>query len=467
MIKRTLVLLFFTSISIFTLKAQDSTAITQTYSLAEIQDFAVTNSFQVKNTELDIKIAQSKKWETTAIGLPQISGTLEYQNFPDIPTQLMPDFISPAVIGVNTSVFGLTPVAPLPEGGSFPVQFGSKHNASWGLTAQQIIFNGEYIVGLKAAKIYLNLSEKNHEKTKNEIKELVTKTYYLILISQESINILDSVNVTLESLISESQKLYESGFLEQTDVQQLILNQKNTENSLISFKNQKEVLIRLLKYQAGIDFMQEISLTDNLSIITSTFDKIDVLATDFDINSNVSYKLMLVQENLSQLNYEREQTTVLPSVAAYYSYNKKAMRDSFDVFTEDAEWYPTGVWGIKVNIPIFASGSRHSKIKQRRYEYDQTHNQRLQIEQGLNLEVNQAKSDYLTALNTFRNQLETKDLSQMIYQNTLIKYKNGTESSLMLTQAQNQYFMSLTQYYQSLGNLIDIRVKLLNLLNLL
>lgn len=448
-------------------KTQDTVSTAQKYSLSEIQEFALENNYQVKNTMLDIKIAKNKKWETTAIGLPQINGSLEYQNFPDIPTQLMPDFISPVIIGVNTSIFGLTPVASLPESGSFPVQFGSKHNASWGLSVQQLIFSGEYIVGLKAAKIYLDLSEKASQKTKKDIKEQVTKTYYLLLITQESIKILDSINSSLDDLVLETQKIQEGGFIEETDLEQLRLNLKNTENSLISFKNQEDVLLRLLKYQAGIDFMTDIELSDSLYSMTSTFNKIDVLALDFDINSNADYKLMTVQENLSELNYQREQTSVLPSVAAYYSYSKKAMRDSFDIFTEEAEWYPTGVWGVKVNIPIFSSGSRYSKIKQRQLEYEKVQNQRFQIEQALNLEVKQSKSDYITALNTYRNKVETKNLSKKIYENTLIKYKNGTESSLGLTQAQNQYFMSLTDYYRTLGNLIDIRIKLLSLLNLL
>ena len=136
------------------------------------------------------------------------------------------------------------------------------------------------------------------------------------------------------------------------------------------------------------------------------------------------------------------------------------MSDSFDVFTPDAEWNPTSVWGIKLSVPIFSSGKRMAKVKQRRLELEQTRNAKLKTEQGLYLKEAQTKSEYLSASLDLRNQMESRKLSQKIYENTLKKYRAGTESSLMLTQTQNQYFTSLTNYYKSLSSLIDLHIKL-------
>ena len=135
------VIFFSLIVSTFAITAQTDSI--YSFSINEAIEFAMDNNINVKNSEFEIRKAKWKVWETTAIGLPHVSGSIEYQNFPDIPTQLMPNFITPAVVGTNMQYFGLTPVQPIPEdNGTMPVQFGSQHNANWGLSVSQLIFSG-------------------------------------------------------------------------------------------------------------------------------------------------------------------------------------------------------------------------------------------------------------------------------------------------------------------------------------
>ena len=439
----------------------------QSYTLQNLKDYAIEHSYEIRNSDLEIKKAKAKKWETTAIGLPQISGSAEYQNFPDIPTQLMPNFIAPAVYDVNTNAFGLTPLAPFTPGGKIPVQFGSKHNVDWKLSATQLVFSGEYIVGLKASKIYLSLSEHLKEKNVLTVKENIEKTFYLILITEESINVLDSVFRNMEKLYNDTKEVYKSGFIEETDLEQLKLNLQTTENSLISFKKQKDLLYKLLKFQAGIDYNSPIQISGSLNDAVREIEESNILTEDFNINQNVDYKLLQIQENLADLNLQREKTKYLPSIAAFYSYSKKAMSDSLDLLTENDNWYPTSLWGIQVNIPIFSSGQRYAKMKQAQFDLEEKRNLKLKTEQALLLDNTQTKTDYQTALNTVKSNSENRWLAEKIYKNTLVKYKAGTVSSITLTQAQTQYFQALSKYYQSLNNLIDKHIKLKKIMNLL
>ena len=436
-----------------------------TFSLLELKNYAIEHNYKVKNSELDIKKSKAVKWETTAIGLPQVSASMEYQNFPDIPTQLMPDFISPAVFGVNEQAFGLTPLAPFSGGNKIPVQFGSKHNADWGVSVSQIIFSGEYLVGLKASKIYLELSEKSKEKTIIEVKENIEKTYYLILITQESISALDSIHEGLTKLVSENEKLKDAGFMEETDVEQVRLNLKRTENSLISFKNQKGVLYKLLKFQTGIDFENEINISGTLDNIIEEMEVDNLFAEDISYSQNIDYKLMQVQENLSSLSLKREKSKVLPTVAGFYSYQKKSMMDSLDFFSDNADWYPTSVWGVKVSIPIFSSGQRYAKIKQAQFDLEKTTNLKLQAQQALSLEIDRTKTDFANDLNIVKNNSEQRYLAKKIYDNSYKKFKVGVEQSYILSQHQMQYFQSLTEYYQALNSLIDKYITLKRLSN--
>jgi len=437
------------------------------FTLEEIKTYAVEHCYDIKNADLDIRKAKAKKWETTAMGLPQLSGSANYQNFTDIPTQLMPNFIAPAVYDVNTNAFGLTPLTPFQAGGKIPVQFGSKHNVDWKLSASQLVFSGEYIVGLKASKIYLSLSEQSKEKNILTVKENIEKTFYLILITEESINVLDSVYKNMQKLYNETQAVYEEGFAEETDIEQLKLNLQTTENSLISFKKQKELLYKLLKFQAGIDYDKQINIEGSLKDAVSEIEVSTILNESFNVNHNINYKLMQIQENLSDLNLQREKTKYLPSIAAFYSYSKKAMSDSISLLTENENWYPTSLWGIQVSIPIFSSGQRYAKVKQAQFDLEEKRNLKQKTEQALLLDNAQTRTDYQIALNTVRSNSENRHLAEKIYQNTLIKYKEGTTSSITLTQTQTQYFQALSKYYQSLNDLIDKHIKLKGLMNLL
>jgi outer membrane protein TolC len=79
----------------------------QALTLAAAKEFALKNSFQVKSKTLDAQSAKLQTEELLAIGLPQISGSIQYQNFIDRPTSILPgDFFG--MPGQNVAVqFGV------------------------------------------------------------------------------------------------------------------------------------------------------------------------------------------------------------------------------------------------------------------------------------------------------------------------------------------------------------------------
>merc|ERR1711879_417765 len=132
----------------------------KSFSLVEAQAFALENNDTIKIAKLeeDKSLAQIK--ETRAIGLPQVKGKLGMQYFFDIPTQLLPDFITPAVYGVLLAegVQIQTDPSNIPMGGMIPAQFGTNYQVSAEVSVNQLIFDGQYIVGLKASRAVKDLS---------------------------------------------------------------------------------------------------------------------------------------------------------------------------------------------------------------------------------------------------------------------------------------------------------------------
>ena len=147
----------------------------RSFTLKEAQEFALENNLNISNARMDVEHAQNLIWENTAIGLPQVNSSINYNNNLNLTTSLLP-----------AEIFGG------PPGEMIEVQFGTQHNATASISASQLIFSGPYIVGLQAASIFKKSTEQSLVKKEIEIKELIARNYYLALLAEDSYSIIDS-----------------------------------------------------------------------------------------------------------------------------------------------------------------------------------------------------------------------------------------------------------------------------------
>ena len=432
----------------------------KSFSLQQAQEYAVKNSYSVKNALADREIARKTIWETTAIGLPQINGAVNYQNMLDVPTMLMPDFLTPVVVGVNQGLFGLDPVAPIPETEFFPVQFGAKHNADWGVTATQLVFSGEYLVGLQASKIFYDLSEKMLLKTQNDVRESVAKSYYLVLIADENYRILEEMLANTVSVRKEMEAMLEVGFIEETDVDQMLLLEANLQNSLNNLATQLEIAGRLLKFQMGININESIMLSDGLNDVLDMEVVLQMLIRDFQLPNNIDYQLIETQEGLAELGFKRQNSAYLPTIAAFATYQKSAMRNEFDIFDSSQDWFPTTIVGLSINIPVFSSGMRMAQVSKARLELEKTRTVKMQVSEGLRLNYQQSLLNLKTAHDNYQTEKKNLELTERIYNRTTVKYREGVASSLDLTQVQNQYLSTQSNYFRAMVEMLNAKAEL-------
>ncbi len=430
-------------------------------SLQEAIDYASQHNLQVINGQLDIKKARWQIWQTTAMGLPQVNASLQYTQYPSLPTQLMPNFLTPVIAQVNMQVFGLQPVAPLPDPNQkIPVQFGSKYNAQWGITVNQLIFSGEYIVGLYAARIFKQLAEENYMKTLRDLKASVEQSYVLVLIAQESKRIMQESYQNTLALKKNTENLVASGMADQIQADQMNYLVSQIQNQLRSIDRQYQLALRLLKFQLGLDMDDSLVLTSNIDDVISNIKLGDYLDTSYSVQQNIDYRLLMTQENMARLDVRREQAKLLPQVAGFFTYSKNAMRDKFNFFDNNQEWFKTAMFGLKVQMPLWGSGAKLASIQQKRMDYLKMHNTREMMEQQLKIQYRQAVYNFINAYERMLNEKKNIDLTRKIYDNTRTKYINGAASSLDLTQAQNQYLQAEGNYYKAMMDLIKAKTDL-------
>ncbi len=413
-------------------------------SLEDAKNYAIEHNYQNKNAAIDKDISKKQQWEYLAIGFPQLNATAEYKNMLNLPTSLLPG----EIVGR--------------PGEYIPVQFGQQHNASWGVTATQLIFSGQYLVGVEAAKILTELASQTYTKSTLSIEETVTKSYYLVLIAEESKKILEETKANFENLLKEIEESHRLGFVEDIDVDQLRLTKQNNDNTIISIDNQIELAYRLLKYQLGIDYNDKIILTDSLDRFTKNIDDPYLLGEQLELNKNIDYQIMQSQEGLKLSELKNEKSQYLPQISGFLSYSQSAYDNNFSQLF--STWYTTNIIGIQINIPIFSSGMRNAKVQQAKMELEKVKNSKAELEQGLNLQVEQLRSNYINAKLKFENEKWNMELSKKINNKTEKKYKQGMASANDLMLTQNQYLMALNNYYQAMSQLLSVSTELYYLL---
>ncbi len=416
----------------------------QTYTLQEAIDFASRNNASVKNAILGIESANQKVKETRAIGLPQVSASGDFQNFLDIPITVAP-------------ANAFNPAAPADE--LVSLQFGTEYNATGSINANQLIFNGSYIVGLQTSKKFKKVSEFQKTKTIQDVKENVIKAYYGVLVADKTVATLTEIASTSQSIYDQTRGLFEQGLIEEDNVTQLSLNVLQAKNSLNSAKRQLDNSKNLLKFQMGMDVNESISLTSDFDAVISSLDATQSEVTS-EITQNIDFLLLNQQRELNVLNVKYEQSQYLPSLNAFFTHQQNALRNDFDLLESGQPWFPTTIWGLNLSVPIFSSGSRMAKVSQAKIELKQTENSLAQLEKGLSIQTQSAKINYDNAFETYETSKEAVAISKKIYNNYQIKFKEGLITSLDLSQIQTQYLSAQTQYIQAMYNLVSAKIEL-------
>ncbi len=411
--------------------------------LGQAQDYAISNNKAVLSARLDVEASRAALWETISNALPSIEGSGTFNDNLKMMTTLLPG-----------EFFGQ-------PGEKIPVTFGTKFNTGLTVQASMLLFNAPLYIGIETTKLASKLSEQNLVKTELDIKESVSAAYFLILVSEESLRILDENLAGLNEILKSTRAMYEVGMAESTDVDQMASNLTMMENSRSSLLRNIELDYNLLRFQLGVPSDTEITLTETLESLIEEINIESVLSQDFDLHAHVDYQLIEGQEQVSELALKSQKASALPTLAGFYNYGTNGMGDKVG----DQRWFQNSMVGLQLSIPVFASGQRYAKIKKARIELEKARTTKELVSDQLLMQEKQLRFDLVNANLQFINQRENIEVSKRVFESMENKYKQGMASSLELTQSNNQYLQAENNYISSLMSLLQTKVALDKLLN--
>lgn len=445
---REILLMFLLQGWLFNISAQDNGILR--LSVSEAREYAIENNRTVQSSRIDINIAERRIKENLASGMPQVRLDANYLHQFQVPEISFGPFLDPSTLpsGPVTgddirNAYMDSPLIPL----------GVRDNTTIDLVLSQLIFSGQYLVALKTAKVVRELSEKNLVRTEDQVRESVAVSYYVILILQENIRLLNETGSTLDKMYEEISIMNREGLNEETDVDQVKINLSNIRATVSSMEAQLEMAQKQFKYLLGVNFQLPVELTDSIGGIVQEGNLRYLTSLVFEIESNIDYQLMGLQVNVSEKMLKLEKAKYLPTISAFYRHQEQTNQPAFNFAVKD-------VIGASLNFPLFASGMRSARVSAARFDLEKARLNQLDTEMGLTMQYETARNNYQSAYNTFVINRESMDLSRKVYDRAIIKFREGVSSSLELTQIQNQFLAAESNYYNSLLTLLRSKAEL-------
>lgn len=429
------------------------------FSVQQAVDYAKKNNANVKNALLDVQLQEQVNREVTALAYPQINANIGTTYNPNVATQVLPNFISPAtyqvLIDQGVKDGSGNPIVMPDDFGFIAAQFGSKFSATAGVSLSQLLFDGQVFVGLQARNALIKFSQKKVEVTEEFIKANIYKVYYQLVVSKTQVELLDANITRLDKLLHDTREIYKAGFAEQLDVDKVSVQLANLQTEKIKVLNIVSNGYFGLKMLMGMPMRDQLVLTDTLS---DTQIKEGVLGVaDYSYEDRKEYQIAQIGKELNEYNIRRFKLSKIPTVALNGLYAKNAQRDKWNFFGK-GDWYTISNISLNVSIPIFNGFATKSKIQQAKIQLQKTQVGIDSLKRSIDYDVAVARNNFVSAISSMDYQKKNMELAEKVYSQTKKKYEMGTGSQTEINTAQADLKAAQTNYINALYDAIIAKI---------
>ncbi len=442
---------FFTVlVFLFTLSLTEAQEVAQ-LTLNESLLYAIENNYVTKNARLETLVSKATVKETTALGLPQIDGSFNLDYNPKIPVVFLP----------NEPPFG----DPSIPGDVIPARFGVSYSSGLGVTVSQMIFDGSFFIGLRAAKTLTQLTDFDLIKAENDVIENVKKAYFGVLVNQERIRLAESNLSRIDSLLKETKAMNEAGFNERIDVSRIQVQRNNAYSQVSRSRTAWEISKELLKIQMGMPLDVEIVITETLRELNPREDLVQLLAEEGE--HRIELDQLNTQIELQHLDLKNNTVQYMPTIDFNGNIRRSGAGNELNTVFDKVNWFSSSLLGVSMQIPIFDGLAKSARIQKNRYTIQQLENQRFYLNDSFTNEIFAAKASLKNDLNILDVQSENLNLAQEVFDIAKIKYQEGVGSNLEVVDADGALTEAEINYLAALYDGLISKVNLEKALGLL
>ena len=420
----------------------------ESLTLNEAIEFGLSNNRSIINADREILKAKKERWKTIAIGLPQVSSQINYQNFLEMPISLVP-----------SEFFG-------GKAGTFEeLTFGTEQIMVGSVKMEQLLFDGSYLVGLEASRVYLKISENLFEKTNLEVKKLIVNTYTNVLIAKLNISFLEKNKIALEANLREITELFKTGFEEQETVEQTQLSLSQINNQLKYAKNLMKITQEMVKFIIGYPAEKKLILESELEDIFNEDVFFDSIPSINQIDNNIDIRIADNNVKSEELQFKYEKSKSLPKLSGFINQTYTGNSNDFTFTDSQQKWYGSSIVGLNLTIPLFSSFGRSAISQKAKISLDQAITQLTETQERIKIEVNAAYNDYQLSIDNYFTEKENLRLAESIEKKNQNKFFEGVVQSFELRIAQMQLYSAQNNYVTAIQSVINKKTVLETLIN--
>jgi len=499
---------------------------TMALSLQQAVDYAVKNKSSLLATRLGEATAAAKVGEIKSAGFPQVNvGSTVSDNF-KLQKSLVSFPLSQTVLtqsdlaaaqGGQQQVLGTQQLALPPQPFAFGLQYAGNASAS----VSQLLFDGSYLIGLKAAKVYTELAKKQTQQAEIDVVEQVSKAYYSTLVARSRLGLLARNVQRLDTVLYQTQKIFKAGFAEKLDVDRLRVQRNNLVVEQQKAQRLTELSVGLLKFQMGLPQQQAVQLTDSLGAALvdagalrqrlgaaslSTGGGVDGLGAvpiaptapggdntaaqnrldrqnalsggqpvaargALNYNNRIEFSTLETQQALAGLDLRNRQAGAYPRLVLSGAYGfTGSAKTASELFTfrgptsrssagfANQNWFGFGNVGLSLQVPVFDGFRRKYLVQQSRLQQQAIERGFETLRQSIDLQDAQSRTTLVNALDVLDNQKANLALATDVARVTRIKFNAGVGSNLEVITAETDLRSAQTNYYGAIYDVLVAKV---------
>ncbi|GAA4241556.1 MULTISPECIES: TolC family protein [Winogradskyella] len=391
------------------------------WTLLECVNYALENNISIKQSDLDVDLADIDKKQASSNFLPNLNSNVSYN--------------------INTGA-NINPATNQFENNTFK-------SASSGLNSSINIFSGlSNWKTLQRAKINKIASEYRLEKMKDDISLIVANSFLQILANREQLKVLQSQNKLTKENLENTQELVNAGVLPQGDLLEIRATDATQAQQIIAAEN------ALFLSKLGLAQTLQLKDYESFDIADDDYGLVPADILDKDASEIVAkakeevndIKIAQTSFELAQKDLELARTSYYPTLSGFLGYNTRWASTQIDPltggdipFVDQLYIFDGTSVGLQLNVPIFNRFNVRNNVKRSKVNVERLKYQLEQTEIDLESTVYQAYNDAKNSKKAYEAALQTEEARRLAFEYAKERYDVGLSNAFDFNQSRATY----------------------------
>lgn len=264
----------------------------------------------------------------------------------------------------------------------------------------------------------------------------VKKAYYNILVAEKSLLVLQQSEANIQQTVDQTRIMYENELASEYDLITAEVQLSNLQPTILQTKTSIETAKLLFKMYLSLPSSVKVELSSELEdLIKSSSTE---MIFDTNTSNNTDLRSLDIQNNILDNQLKVLKTQRMPTLAAFSSFQFTGSNEiNFDMTGSGATsnrfilQTPLSV-GVQLSVPIFAGLTNVNNERQIKNSIKQLQLQRDYAEQSVNVQVESAINDIITAQEQMLANEKTVTQASKAYEISNTRYKAGAGTILEL-----------------------------------